>query len=100
MKSSAYKLTSLMNWGYMDMKKLKRAADMQDLLGTATLAWQEVKKVELYRQMAVSPIRYVDSQRLVLMLGRERMSAEMSLVWLPIQKPCRNQSPWSTCGLG
>ena len=45
--------------------------------------------MKLHRQLDVRPFKYVDSQRFVLLLREERMSAEMSLVWLIILKALR-----------
>ena len=42
--------------------------------------------MKLYRQLAVRFFNQADSQRLVLLLRGERMSAGMSLAWLTMSK--------------
>ena len=49
--------------------------------------------MKLYRQLVVRLFKQADSQRFVLLLRRERMSAEMSLVWLTMSKALEGSIP-------
>ena len=49
--------------------------------------------MKLYRQLVVRLFKQADSQRFVLLFRRERMSAEMSLVWLTMSKALEGSIP-------
>ena len=52
------------------------------------LLWPEKKgeRIKLHRYPAVRPFNQAESQRLMLLLGVERVSERMSLMWLTISK--------------
>ena len=52
--------------GYEDTKKLKRTGEMHEPCGTPVCTCLCGEEALLKRQLAIRPLRYADSQRVVL----------------------------------